>query len=232
MTAKKHVVLPCAGTGSRLDSEVPKQYLKINNKTILEHTVKVFLEVDQIDKIWIITAPDDKYIENLLPSLLQGLSRRIEVLRLGGATRAHTVKNAVNVIDCTKDDWILVHDVARCCLTIKALNRLISALNDEPIGGILAMPATDTIKYSKDGSTTDTTLERTKIFLAQTPQMFRSGILKDALNEVDLNLITDEASAIEKINYAIRLIEGEVGNIKVTYPLDMKLAEVILNQNP
>lgn len=225
MLDNKIVVLPCAGNGSRLKSDFPKQYQRIGNKTILEHTLEVFLPLEQISKIVIVISPTDKYIDKILSNV----NPKISILKVGGETRAHTVKNALNTLECLDKDWVLVHDVARCCITRQKILDLIKHLEQDEVGGILAIPATDTIKLSATGGEIDQTLERETIYHAQTPQMFRYSILKHALNNADLARVTDEASSIEQLKLPVKLVRGETTNIKVTYPLDLKIAELFLN---
>lgn len=234
MTNKKIVILPCAGHGSRFGNTTPKQYTLINGKTILEHTLNVFLPLTQIDQIIIITAPNDQYIDNLFSTQLSNLTNhtKIQILKTGGPTRAQTVKNVVGTLDCKSNDWLLVHDVARCCITAGAVLRQISELENDAVGGILAIGAADTIKQSKNGQVIDETLDRSTIYQAQTPQMFRAHILKDALNCTNIDLITDDASAVEQTGRSVKLVEGERENIKITYPVDIRLAEIILSRRP
>lgn len=231
MTSKKIVILPCAGHGERFGNTIPKQYTLINGKTILEHTLNVFLRLTQIDQIIIVTAPNDAHIDNLFSKQLLNLTNhaKVQILKIGGPSRAQTVKNAVSALDCKSDDWLLVHDVARCCISADAVLRQISELENEEVGGILAIGAADTIKQSKNGKVIDKTLERSKIFQAQTPQMFRAHILKNALNCASLELVTDEASAVEQMGLSVKLVDGERENIKITYPVDIRLAEIILS---
>lgn len=232
MINKKIVLLPCAGQGLRFASATPKQYTKIHDKTVLEHTLWAFLSVPLIDQIIIITAVDDAYIDNLLAKILVDTPAdlaKIQVLKVGGATRAHSVKNAVNKLKCADSDWLLVHDVARCCITPVAILRQIAHLEHDAIGGILAIATEDTIKQSQNGQVVDMTLARSAIYQAQTPQMFRANVLRDALKYAQLDLVTDEASAVEQLGLPVKLIYGERSNIKITYPLDIKVASVILN---
>jgi 2-C-methyl-D-erythritol 4-phosphate cytidylyltransferase len=249
MVSKRIAILPCAGQGSRFGDNTPKQYTLINGKTILEHTINVFLSLPEIDQIIIVTAPDDTYIDNFvipacchceacmagrgnltdIPAPSAVWHAGIQILKIGGSTRTQTVKNAINALDCNDDDWLLVHDVARCCITRDAILRQITLLKNDEVGGILAIRATDTIKQSNNAQVIDKTLDRSTIYQAQTPQMFRSGILKTALNKANLELVTDEASAVEQMGLAVKLVEGVRENIKITYPFDIKLAEVILS---
>lgn len=226
MRNKKIVILPCAGSGSRFNNAIPKQYTLINEKTILEHTLNVFLSVPEIDQIIVVTAPDDLYIDTLVKLQTHD---NIKVLKVGGPTRAHTVKNAVDMLDCQSNDWLLVHDVARCCVSRDSVIHQIQELEYDEVGGILAISALDTIKQSYDGQIINTTLDRNTIYQAQTPQMFRAGVLKGALNMADLNLVTDDASAVEQLGLKVKLIPGERSNIKVTYPIDISIAQILLN---
>jgi 2-C-methyl-D-erythritol 4-phosphate cytidylyltransferase len=238
MASKTIVILPCAGGGSRFGGAIPKQYTLINGKTILEHTLNVFLLIRQIDQIVIVAAPNDEYVAIILQEIRRlKLSAnkhdvsKIKILRVGGKSRANSVKNGLDALNCSDDDWILVHDVARCCITGASVVRLITDLEKDEVGGILATPAVDTIKQSDNGLVIDKTLERSSIFQAQTPQMFRAGVLGKALNLANLDLVTDEASAVEYMGLPVKLVMGEPGNIKVTYPQDTKLAEIILDEN-
>lgn len=234
MTNKKIVLLPCAGSGSRFGGSISKQYMPINGKTILEHTLSIFISLELIDKIVIVAATDDEYIDTLLAEIMHSAkfnssNIQVEVLKVGGKTRADSVKNGLRYINCDANDWILVHDVARCCVTREAVLRLIKTLESDLTGGILAIPATDTIKQSVDGLIIDSTLTRSMIYQAQTPQMFRFNILKQALNLEDLSQITDEASGVEAMGISVKLVIGEMSNIKITYPLDIEFAKIILN---
>ncbi|MCE3268977.1 MAG: 2-C-methyl-D-erythritol 4-phosphate cytidylyltransferase [Burkholderiales bacterium] len=231
MINKKIVILPCAGSGSRFGSVIPKQYTLIKGKTILEHTLNIFLSLDIIDRVIIVTAPDDCHIDSLLTAWQVNFTNynKIQVLKIGGITRAHTVRNAVDWLECENNDWILVHDVARCCISKESVLYQISVLLDETVGGILAISAIDTIKQSMNGKIIDKTLKRSTIYQAQTPQMFRAGILKKALNSVDLDLVTDEASAVEHMGLSVKLVAGNINNIKITYPLDIELAKIIFS---
>lgn len=231
MVNKKIVILPCAGVGSRFSQVIPKQYTLINNKTIIEHTLSVFLSIRQIDQIIIVTAVDDQYIDRLVNLGKISMNDKIRILKIGGQTRAQTIRNVVNSLKCNQDDWLLVHDVVRCCIKSDVVLRLITQLENDDVGGILAIGAADTIKVSQNGLIINKTLDRCHIYHAQTPQMFRAGVLKDALNLAPLDLVTDEASAVEQINLPVKLVEGERNNVKITYPTDIKLAEAILNSD-
>ena len=158
------------------------------------------------------------------------LTLRIEPLYCGGATRAASVFNglmaASDVID--SEDWVLVHDAVRPCLPLDALERLITGLRDEPSGGLLALPVVDTLKRADPGLHVVQTESRDNLWQAQTPQMFRYRLLLEALHATDPALVTDEANAIERFGLRPKLVMGDRRNLKVTYPRDLELAEVIL----
>ena len=220
------VLLPCAGNGSRVKSKVPKQYIKINGKTILEYTLDAFLATPQINQIVIITAPDDDYIDAILTNYQL---TKIEVMKVGGSSRAISVKNGLNKLNCTENDWVMVHDAARCCILPQTIRRMIEILNSDEVGGILAIPAIDTVKQG-DGQVISKTLDRRMIYLAQTPQMFRYKVLKTAYNEVNVSEATDDAALVEKTGLEVKLVLGEPTNIKITYKEDFDLATMILSK--
>lgn len=222
MSKRFIALIPCAGNGSRFGSKIPKQYSKIGDKTILEYSLQAFLQVEEIAQIVVVASAADEYIEQYIPS-----SDKIIVHYVGGDTRAKSVINGLSCLSCDESDWILVHDAARCCITPQLITDLITQLSDDNVGGILAIPATDTIKAVKD-KVIERTIKREMIYLAQTPQMFRFNILWQALSKLDLNNVTDEASAVERLNLPVKIIQGSVANLKVTYPLDLKIAELIL----
>lgn len=217
------VVIPCAGNGSRFASNLPKQYHSLAGKTILEWALQAFLSVARISKIVLVVNPDDLWIEPYAK-----LSAKIIICKLGGATRANSVINGINCLACACNDWILVHDAARCCIRPQDIQRLIDKLANSTTGGILAQKAVDTIKLVDNTLAVQNTLDRNYIYLAQTPQMFRAGILRHALAITDLMHITDEASAVEQTGKHVQIIECGKHNLKVTYPEDALLAELIL----
>jgi len=223
------VVIPAAGSGQRMKSSIPKQYLKINEKTILEHTLSIFVERDDIAGVTVCVAPNDSFGINLPIFSNPKVSHVV-----GGDSRAESVLNGLSALSekVKDDDWVLVHDAARPCLSALTLQRLFDELEGEEVGGILAIPAQDTLKLQVKGSNAqiDKTLDRSTIWQAQTPQMFRYKLLKDALSSaLEHNIeITDEASALEMAGYQPRLIEGEARNQKITQPEDFKMAEFFL----
>jgi len=215
--AKYWVVIPAAGSGQRMKSLTPKQYLPLNGKTILEHTLDIFLRRDDIAGVVVCVAPND----DVWPTL---------------PTRASSVVNGLTALvdKVGDDDWVLVHDAARPCLSDVILQKVLNELGEHPVGGIVAIPAKDTLKRRFDSKLAqiEKTLNRELVWQAQTPQMFRYKILKSALqNALDHNvLITDESSAVEVAGYQPLLIEGESANLKVTTPEDLAMAEFLLNQ--
>lgn len=216
------VLIPCAGGGSRFGSDVPKQYTEIGNKTVLEYTINAFLAVPKIEQIIIVASKADRYID-----FYTKLSPKIYIQKVGGETRAESVLNGLQMIECQANDWILVHDAARCCITVDLIENMIAQLANEPVGGILAIPATDTLKLGNNGIISKT-LDRSVIYLAQTPQMFRYEALLKSLTIADLAKVTDEASAVEQLGLDVHLVEGSASNIKLTYSSDVYLAKMFL----
>jgi 2-C-methyl-D-erythritol 4-phosphate cytidylyltransferase len=220
-----HALLPCAGTGSRAGTPLPKQYQALAGRPLVHHTLAALRGVARLDRIVVVLAPEDTH----WPGELQG----VQALRRGGATRAETVFNglqALREMGVPDTDWVLVHDAARCLITPEEVSALIEACLVDPVGGLLALPLPDTLK-SEEGGRVSGTIERRHKWLAQTPQMFRLGELSSALEAVratGFEGITDEASAIERTGRRPRLVEGRASNIKVTYPHDFALAEAIL----
>ena len=230
------VLLPSAGHGSRFaggntNHVAPKQYAMLGHKSVLRHTLDVFLSIECISQIVVIASPDDTYIDEYV-----NISPKIVIHKVGGAKRAHTVFNGLQCIKCDPNDWILVHDAVRCCIKPDTVLSLINELHADPIGGILAVPAIDTIKIAKSSDNKalpdseamgviDKTLPRELLYLAQTPQMFRYGVLLQALRTVPVDDITDDASAVEQLGHKVKLILGDYTNIKLTNPHDICFME-------
>lgn len=219
------VLIPAAGIGTRLGSELPKQYLKLNGSAMINHTIGAFLDTQRITKVYVLISPTDSYWQT------EGLeeTERLEVIRCGGETRAETVHNGLTAISnkVLNDDWILVHDAARPCISPYLVNKLIDDLKDDEVGGLLAMPIADTVK-KESNARVDVTIPRERLWVAQTPQMFRYRLLKDALERVGTNISTDEAQAIEALEKSPKLVVGHASNFKVTFADDVSLAEIIL----
>ncbi len=224
-----YALIPAAGTGTRLRGEQPKQYLPLAGQPMLWHAVKSVC-VPPVENVFVVLAPEDREFTRHDWRAFDG---RLEPLYCGGATRRDSVYNglvaAMAAVDA--DDWLLVHDAARPCLPARDLAHLIAETRGDSIGGILALPSADTVKRAgKDEAGTQRiagTEDRALLWLAQTPQMFRCGLLMEALKNAT-SPVTDEASAVEQMGLRPRLVAGSRENIKVTFPEDMKIAEAIL----
>lgn len=218
-------LIPAAGRGSRMGGAAPKQYTPLAGRTMLEHAIDALLADARVERVLVVVAPDDVRHRELAGDA------RVEFVAAGGASRAESVRNGLArlAMSASADDWVLVHDAARPCLARDELGALIDAMAGEPVGGLLAVPIADTIKRGADDGRVAQTVERTGLWRALTPQMFRLGVLDDAFERVgDLAAITDESSAVERIGHAPRLVPGRASNIKVTRPDDVPLAEAIL----
>ncbi|AGI33012.2 TPA: 2-C-methyl-D-erythritol 4-phosphate cytidylyltransferase [Mannheimia haemolytica] len=224
MKRKIIAVIPASGVGSRMQAEKPKQYLQLKGKTILEHTVSIFLEHPHVEKVIVAVARKDPFYSTL--ELLK--SPKIQLV-FGGETRADSVLNALQEIN-TENAWALVHDAARPCLKRSDLDKLLQ-IND-PQGGILAIPAVDTMKRA-NGTKIAHTEDRSTLWHALTPQFFPAQALKQALSSAFANKlqVTDEASAMELAGYQPQLVSGRSDNIKITRPEDLALAEFYLTHN-
>jgi 2-C-methyl-D-erythritol 4-phosphate cytidylyltransferase len=222
-------LIPAAGSGTRLSGESPKQYLALAGRPMLWHAIRAVC-VPPVEFVFVVLAPDDKVYAGHDWSAFQG---KLEPLFCGGSTRRDSVYNglvaAMAAVDA--DDWMLVHDAARPCLPGEDLQNLIRETGGDQIGGILALPVTDTVKkVTKDEAGAQRiagTEDRSQLWLAQTPQMFRAGLLAQALQRAQ-GAVTDEASAIEQMGLKPRLVAGSRRNLKVTYPEDLAMAEAIL----
>ena len=227
-TPRFHALIPCAGTGSRAGTAQPKQYQSIAGQAMVMHTVQALTQVHQLNSGWLILSPQDDHV---WPQ--QGWPAHFKRLACGGASRAESVFNGLQAMlaaGLSGQDWVLVHDAARCLVSPASVNRLIETCQHDAVGGLLALPLPDTLK-SEGGGRVVATLPREHMWLAQTPQMFRLQVLHDALAHAagdGFAGITDEASAIERQGLQPRLVEGTAQNFKVTYPADFALAEAVL----
>ena len=224
-----YALIPAAGTGTRFRGEVPKQYVALAGKPMLWHAV-ASLCVAPVQSVFVVLAPEDREFARHDWSAFAG---KLEPLYCGGESRRDSVYNgmvaAMAAVDA--DDWMLVHDAARPCLPKRDLDSLIAETREDQIGGILALPAADTVKKAaKDEAgamRVAGTEDRSQLWLAQTPQMFRCGLLVQALKDAK-TAVTDESGAVEQLGLRPRLVAGSRENIKVTFPEDMKIAEAIL----
>ncbi|VAW93441.1 2-C-methyl-D-erythritol 4-phosphate cytidylyltransferase [hydrothermal vent metagenome] len=223
-------IVPAAGIGSRMQQAIPKQYLKIDNKTILDYTLEKLCSHDLIKGVVVAISSTDEY----WPNHVSIYNKEIITVQ-GGSERFQSVFNALQSLSgkCDINDWVLVHDAARPCLSLDDISKLIEKVKCDDIGGLLATPVRDTMKRANSFGKILHTTERLYLWHALTPQMFRYGMLCDALQSaIDTNLvITDEASALEAKGYQPLLIEGSIKNIKITRPEDLALAELYLNKN-
>jgi len=227
--SKFFALIPAAGSGSRMENELPKQYLPLANKPMIYHAIKTLCQMQQIMRVFIVLAPGDN---DWLNYDWSQFTEKLIVLNCGGATRADSVLNglaaAQNELTIDADDWILVHDAARPCLSSSLLEKLINELSDDEVGGLLATPVADTLKRSNAKTRIKLTESRDHLWQAQTPQMFRYALLSKALTNT--TNITDDASAVEALGLQPKLVHSDAYNFKVTYPQDLALAELILNQ--
>lgn len=227
--ARYWFVIPAAGIGSRMSAEKPKQYLVLGDKTILEHTLLRILTLPNLAGIVVPLNSEDTYWTSL--TILQHpLVHTIH----GGASRADSVLNGLNYLADKAHalDWVLVHDAARPCVTLSSIQKLCDELVGSDIGGILAVPVSDTLKQVANNNEIQTTVDRSPLWQAQTPQLFRYKLLRDCLIQSLANneIITDESSAVELCGYKPQVVEGRNDNIKITRPDDLLLAEFILTQ--
>lgn len=221
-------IVPAAGSGRRMGSEKPKQYLQIQHKTILDHSLSRLLAVKHLAGIVLALDAEDK-------EFFQSRYAQHEkiVCVIGGKERADSVLAGLIYLQdkITDDDWVLVHDAARPCIRPDEIEQLQTQLQDDPVGGILAVPVADTLKRVEANSILQT-VDRSTLWQAQTPQMFRYGVLYQSLNTALQNqqTITDEASAVELAGLVAKIVQGRSDNIKITRPADLELAEFILQK--
>lgn len=207
---------------------IPKQYLTLAGRPLIRHALATLCAVTSIERVFVVLAPDDEFWPE---HEFVDLAAKLRVLRCGGATRAESVANGLQAMAgiAAEYDWVLVHDAARACLTVEHVQMLIRVVGNDAVGGILAVPVADTLKREAWGRIA-ATVARENLWQAQTPQMFRHRMLARALATAPA--VTDEASAIEALGLKPKLVAADTSNLKVTYPLDLKLAEWILaNRN-
>ena len=223
-------LIPCAGQGTRAvvqaaDSALPKQYQPIAGMPMVQHTLQAFAQVPRIQDLLVVVAPGDTFFE-AHPAVAG------RVAACGGTSRAASVLGGLGELargGAEPDDWVLVHDAARCLVTPALIDALIDACHSDPVGGLLAQPVPDTLKHGEEGRVA-ATVDRAGKWLAQTPQMFRLGALTQALTMAQTlgDSITDEASAMEAAGLRPKLVRGSAHNFKVTYPEDFLLAEALI----
>jgi 2-C-methyl-D-erythritol 4-phosphate cytidylyltransferase len=225
MTARIFGLIPAAGSGSRFGIERPKQYLPLAGKPMLRHSIESLLAAPEVEVVFVVLAPADTEFREHDWSVF---GERIAPLYCGGASRRDSVLNGLVAAASEVDpnDWMLVHDAARPCLSRAELRRLIDDAGRDEVGGILAIPVSDTLKRADEEGRILETEPRDHLWQAQTPQMFRHGTLLKALR--DALHVTDEAGAVEQLGYRPRLVEGSTENLKITFASDLRIAESIL----
>lgn len=228
-------LIPCAGSGTRAGGGLPKQYRNVAGRNLLHHTLAAFDGCSEFTQTLVVLSPDDTAFD---PRRFAGL--RYAVRRCGGDSRHASVHNGLATLEkefgARDNDWVLVHDAARPGVTPALIRALIAAVSGDAVGGIVALPLADTLKRAAVSDPASAapriagTEPRDGLWQAQTPQMFRLGLLRDALASATRSgvAVTDEASAIEALGHAPLLVRGNMRNFKVTYPEDFELAEAVL----
>jgi 2-C-methyl-D-erythritol 4-phosphate cytidylyltransferase len=223
-----YAVIPAAGIGSRMGSEIPKQYQELASAPLIRHAIDVLYRDIRIQQIFVVLAPQDDHFRQFDWSAYHG---KLEPLYCGGATRGASVLNGLVAIAgaVEPDDWVVVHDAARPCLSALLLDRLLTEIIDDDVGGLLAIPVADTLKRADATQHVIETLSRDALWQAQTPQMFRYRLLVEALHRAKPENVTDEASAIEQLGLKPRLVMGSSSNLKVTWPDDAAFAKLFFS---
>lgn len=222
-------VVPAAGAGRRMGATLPKQYLPLAGRQVIDHSLQPLLDHPRIEGVVVALSPQDScWAKSAFAS-----DPRVRQVA-GGRERCHSVMRALQALrqKANDDDWVLVHDAARPCLRGEDIDRLIEQLSDDPVGGILAVPVHDTVKSADHEMRVSDTLPRERLWRAFTPQMFRLSRLVEALRQALAAglVVTDEASAMEYAGLAPKLVQGHGDNIKITRPQDLELAAFYLHQ--
>ena len=226
MAARYFGLIPAGGSGSRFGGELPKQYQTLHGRALLAHALDALVVETPLQRVYIVHARNDRRCAQVA-----GGNKRVMPLACGGASRAESVRNGLAALrgELRDDDWVLVHDAVRPCLPKDALRRLLREVADDPVGGLLAVPVADTLKREDGAGRVASTEPRAGLWQAQTPQMFRYGVLWDAYKIQRGADATDEAGAVERLGLKPRLVLGSSANLKVTYPADLLLAAAILH---
>lgn len=223
MTDQYYALVPAAGSGARMGYDTPKQYMMLCGKPMIYHALVTLCAHPEIATVFVVLSPDDRHWHTFNWS---SFGDKLQTLYCGGQTRAESVRNGLLASELEPDDWVLVHDAARPCLSREQLSRLLDELRDDEVGGLLAVPVADTLKRADAKQRVACTESRVGLWQAQTPQMFRMAMLIQALETAPS--VTDEASAIEALGLFPKLVSSDSTNFKVTYPQDMQLAELLL----
>lgn len=232
MNNQRHwAIVPAAGVGKRMGSARPKQYLPLAGRAVIAYALDTLLHHPRIDGVVVAVGAEDEWWPEVAAELTTDKPLRVVI---GGAERCHSVRNGLEALRewAAPDDWALVHDAARPCLSAADLERLLNELAADPVGGLLAVPVRDTLKQADSAGRVAATLDRSQLWHALTPQMFRLERLRDAIHAALARglLVTDEAAAMEAAGFAPRLIEGRADNLKITRPEDLALAEFYLKR--
>lgn len=222
---KYWLIIPAAGVGQRFGANIPKQYISLNGKPVLEHTIAKFLYHVRIEKIVIAIDANDYFWQQLR---LNAYGEKV-MMTTGGAHRCHSVYSGLQHLSqfANPQDFVLVHDAVRPCIHPSDIDKLINEVGNHPVGGILGIRVRDTLKHANKNNEIMNTGSRENVWQALTPQMFRFKLLSQAIQQVILNneLVTDEAAAIESLGFVPMIVEGRRDNIKITYAEDLALAE-------
>ena len=232
MTSPRHwALVPAAGIGKRMGSAVPKQYLPLAGRPVIAHALATLLAHPRIAGVVVAIGAEDEWWPTVAAELTA--AKPLWVVT-GGAERCYSVLNGLEALRqwAMLNDWVLVHDAARPCLTAEDLDRLFAELTGDPVGGLLAVPVRDTLKQADATGRVAATVDRSRLWHALTPQMFRMGTLHEALRAALMRglLVTDEAAALEASGFTPRLVEGRADNLKITRPEDLALAEFYLTR--
>jgi 2-C-methyl-D-erythritol 4-phosphate cytidylyltransferase len=221
-------IVPAAGSGSRMSAALPKQYLQLGDRTVLEHTLDTLLAVETIRGVLLVVAPDDNVWQSILPRYA---GKSLDVVN-GGAERCHSVLNGLDALTdkAAASDWVLVHDAARPCVRRDDIRALMDSIDADSDGGLLGVQVADTMKRVAADGRVIATVDRGGLWHALTPQMFRLEALRTALRQAIAanSLVTDEASAMELAGYRPQMVQGHRDNIKITLPVDLALAAFYL----
>ena len=227
--ARYFALIPAAGSGQRFSANAPtlspKQYQRLGNKTVLEHSLQAFSDNPLIERIYLVIAAGDQLIAQI------NLPAKVKLLRVGGPSRHTSVLNGLQAMasECSATDWVLVHDAARPGLTSDLVTRLIEEVDSNSAGGLLALPLADTLKREHNGRSTET-IPRAHLWQAQTPQMFQHQKLQHALQQAleAGQEVTDEASAIEALGWHPKLVAGTLRNMKITYAQELDIVAKLM----
>lgn len=227
MSAPQWLIVPAAGRGTRMRAACPKQYLLLEEQAVLACTLSRLHEAFPEATLLLCLDPQDQWFHDAMVPFAQW--QRLD----GGDERVDSVRAGIDWLagQARDDDWVLVHDVARPCVTVEDLHHLLASIEDDPVGGLLAAPVTDTLKRQDSDQRVDETVPRQGLWRALTPQGFRYGVLREAFERAgqDRFLMTDEASGVEQLGHAPRLVTGRSDNLKITHPEDLALAAQILS---